>query len=107
MVEDLNRVTLIGSVEYASYDCSFVNFRVMTKDIVRDARSKKMVERLAFHRVFCDKDVVDGVIVKGAKVFLEGGIKNNVVKDNGTVSSEIEAHVVEVLKDERDNEIIF
>ncbi len=48
------------------------------------------------------KDAVD--TEKWVREELLGGIKNNAIKDNGTVSSEIEAHVVEVLKDERDGD---
>ena len=96
-MEDLNRITLIGSVEQANYDANTISFKLVTKDIARNAKTKKKVEKLVFHNINCSKNIIYGVITKDTRVFVEGAV--NCSEDNSI--SEIEAHVVEVLGEKR------
>ena len=94
----MNRITLIGNVEKADYNNNIIRFKLMTKDIVTDAKTKKKIEKIAFHKVNCSRDIVNGVITKDSRVFVEGAFAGS---EKNILNSEIEAHVVEVLGEKR------
>ena len=105
MSGDLNRITLIGHVEFVIENNDILSFRMSTKEVLKDINTGERTELLEHHMIVCSKDIVSmlrGNIFKGVRVFVDGAIRGKYSEDNNANSFEIYANVVEVLRDEKD-----
>lgn len=99
----LNRVFLIGNVggdpdiKHLSTGSTLVTFSLATNERFKSKKSGEWVEQTEWHNISCWDSIAEYAatrVIKGAKVMVEGRIKNKKWADKAT---QIAQHSVEIL----------